>query len=99
MTGCLTVSSDALRANYARLQRTATGEVAAVVKADGYGLGAEWAAAALVAAGAREFFVATLEEGERLRRTLEEAAIYVLEGALADSRSTASSRTRAPSST
>ncbi len=51
-----------------------------MVKANGYGLGAAWVAGVLSDAGVREFFVATLEEGERLRRSLDAAVIYVLEG-------------------
>src|SRR5690348_16322255 len=43
---------------------------AAVVKADGYGLGAAQVSAALVAAGCRLFFVATLDEGIALRSEL-----------------------------
>jgi alanine racemase len=45
-------------------------DCAAVVKADGYGLGAAQVAAALAAAGCRQFFVATLEEGIALRGVL-----------------------------
>ncbi len=43
---------------------------AAVVKADAYGLGAAQVSAALVAAGCRLFFVATLDEGIALRQAL-----------------------------
>src|SRR6202795_2190757 len=45
---------------------------AAVVKANAYGLGAAPVARALAAAGCRMFFVATLDEGILLRRTLGE---------------------------
>lgn len=45
-------------------------ETAAVVKADGYGTGAGKAARALMAAGARTFFVAAAEEGAALRAAL-----------------------------
>jgi alanine racemase len=56
-------------------------EAAPVVKADGYGLGAETLATALAAAGARTFFVAALGEGLILRRALGDApTIYVLNG-------------------
>ncbi len=56
-------------------------EAAPVVKADGYGLGAEVLAGALAAAGARTFFVAALGEGLMLRRALGDApTIYVLNG-------------------
>jgi alanine racemase len=57
-------------------------ECAAVVKADGYGLGAAVIAATLAHAGARSFFVATLGEGIALRAALGAGpAIYVLGGA------------------
>src|ERR1700756_4423320 len=56
---------------------------AAVVKADAYGLGAPLVAPALAAAGCRQFFVATIDEGIALRRVLPEAAqIAVFNGLL-----------------
>ncbi len=45
-------------------------QTAAVVKADGYGLGAGRVGRALAAAGARRFFVAVAEEGAALREAL-----------------------------
>jgi alanine racemase len=81
----LAVDLDALAANHAWLRRMAGGaEVAPVVKADGYGLGAGPVARRLWAEGARRFFVARLEEGEALREALgpgREARILVLDGA------------------
>ena len=57
----LDIDLDALAHNYAVLVREAAGaEVAPVVKADGYGLGAAPIAARLWAEGARSFFVARL---------------------------------------
>jgi alanine racemase len=50
--------------------RVEPAKCAAVVKADGYGLGAAQVATALAAAGCRLFFVATLEEGIALRGVL-----------------------------
>jgi alanine racemase len=77
----ITVDLDALAANYALLAGVArSSEVAPVVKADGYGLGAEPIARRLWTEGARTFFVARLEEGEALRAVLPEATIYVLDG-------------------
>lgn len=84
----LTVDLKAAAANYRRLCRELGGtECAAVVKADGYGLGVERLAPAFAAAGARQFFVATIDEGLDLRRVLgdagwPDAAIYVLNGPL-----------------
>jgi alanine racemase len=77
----LTVDLGAIAGNYHRLRREALdAEVAAVVKADGYGLGLLEVAPALWQAGCRSFFVAHPGEGVALRATLAEAAIYVLHG-------------------
>jgi alanine racemase len=80
----LTIDLDALAHNHRVLAAEAEGaEVAPVVKADGYGLGAAQVARRLWAEGARSFFVARLAEGEALRAGLgreREAAIYVLDG-------------------
>jgi alanine racemase len=55
--------------------------VAAVVKADSYGLGAEGAARALAQAGARVFFTATSAEALIVRRALGDGPqIFVLNG-------------------
>ncbi|SMF00392.1 alanine racemase [Tistlia consotensis] len=80
--GILTVDLGALQANYRRLVEEADGiAVAAVVKADAYGLGAERAAPALWQAGARIFFVALPDEALTLRRVLPaESEVYVLGG-------------------
>jgi alanine racemase len=56
---------------------------AAVVKANGYGLGSAPVARALSSAGCRRFFVATLDEGIALRAALgEEPQIAVFNGPL-----------------
>lgn len=85
----LTVDLDALAHNYGVLRREAAGaEVAPVVKADGYGLGAGPLGRRLWAEGARSFFVARLAEGEALRAALGPdrlCAIYVLDGFTMDS--------------
>ncbi|QUJ77877.1 alanine racemase [Sulfitobacter albidus] len=69
-TATLTIDRSALVDNWRSLARTAQVETAAVVKADGYGLGAGAVGTALAAAGAREFFVAAASEGVALRRAL-----------------------------
>ena len=56
------------------------GAVAAVVKADGYGLGATVVAPALHGAGCRHFFVAHLDEALALRPLLPGAMLAVLNG-------------------
>ena len=58
--------------------------VSAVVKADGYGLGAKMIAPALAAAGCDTFFVARLQEGMALRQLLPNARIFVFDGAVAE---------------
>ena len=85
----LHVDLDAAAWNYRRLCDALTPgtECAAVVKANGYGLGVDRVAPTFAAAGARSFFVATIAEGLDLRRVLAEAgwpeaAIYVLNGPL-----------------
>jgi len=80
----LTVDLDALAWNFAVLREAAgAAEVAPVVKADGYGLGAGVVARRLWREGARSFFVARLDEGESLRAALgpeRPADIMVLDG-------------------
>ena len=79
--GRLIVDLDALADNYALLTRRAVGDVAAVVKADAYGLGAVAVARRLVDEGCRQFFVATEGEGVALRPTLPpDAEIFVFSG-------------------
>lgn len=81
----LTIDLDALAHNRAALASGADGaEVAAVVKSDGYGLGAGPIARRLHAEGTRSFFVARTSEGEALRAELgdRDAVIYVLDGLL-----------------
>lgn len=80
--GLLTIDLDAVAANYRTLRDLAAPALcAAVVKADGYGLGAEAVARCLQAEGCRHFFVAHLHEGAVLRpHLMRESAIYVLNG-------------------
>ena len=81
----LTVRLGAIVANY-RTYRRMTGPtaVAAVVKADAYGLGAARVVPALAEAGCDSFFVARLEEGIALRKLLPKARLFVLDGAHPD---------------
>ncbi|MEM7733620.1 MAG: alanine racemase [Pseudomonadota bacterium] len=69
-SGTLTIDLGALVANWHALDRMTECETGAVVKADGYGIGADRAARALARAGVRTFFVAIAEEGAALRETL-----------------------------
>jgi alanine racemase len=82
-TGTLTIDLDALAANWRALDALSAPDVetAAVVKADGYGLGAQNVARALLRTGARRFFVAVAEEGAALREVVgPERDIFVLGG-------------------
>jgi len=81
---CLTIDLDAIRANYRALRALGAGaDCAGVLKADAYGLGMPQVAAALDAEGCRNYFVAHLDEGIRLRRHLGAGrAIYVMHGAM-----------------
>src|SRR5689334_15688094 len=78
----LTVDLSAIRENYRLLRDRLDGaECAAVVKADGYGLGAVEVAAALRKEGCNVFFVAHAAEGIALRQGLDDGPdIYVLNG-------------------
>ena len=75
-SGTLTIDLDALARNWRGLDARSGGQVttAAVVKANGYGLGADQVARRLAAEGVATFFVATAEEGAYLRRSLGPAA-------------------------
>ncbi len=79
-----TIDLDALAANLAVVRGEAIGcEVAPVVKADAYGLGAAPVARRLWREGARRFFTARLSEAVSLRNALgssRPASIYVLDG-------------------
>ncbi|MBP0438011.1 alanine racemase [Tianweitania sediminis] len=80
--GILTVDLEAVAANWKLLSAKASpARCAAVVKADGYGLGAVPVAAALQAVGCKEFFVAHLQEGIALREaTGWSSRVFVLNG-------------------
>jgi alanine racemase len=77
------IDAAALRQNFALLRAGVPTGVAilAVVKADGYGHGAELVAPILAAAGADWLGVATVEEGVQLRAAGVQAPILVLTGA------------------
>eukprot|EP01037_Dinobryon_pediforme_P014979 gene14979-15118_t len=80
--GVLTIDLGAIRRNHALLRsRAGAAECGAVVKADGYGLGAVAVAQALFAEGCRMFFTAHVAEAIALRPSLPaEAWIVVLHG-------------------
>ena len=74
----LVVDLAALAGNYRTIASSTAVEVAGVVKANGYGLGALAVARALHAAGCRTFFTAFTHEAVELRRILGDAEIFVL---------------------
>lgn len=81
MSTILTIDLDALASNYRFCcEQVSPGTCAAVVKADGYGLGIRRVARALHHAGCRKFFTATHREGITLRSLLPDVDIFVLEG-------------------
>ena len=82
-TAVLTINLAAIRNNYRLLKsKTYPASCAAVVKANGYGLGCEQVATALFEEGCHVFFVATIQEAITLRHCLNEATIYCLDGLL-----------------
>ncbi|PZN92659.1 MAG: alanine racemase [Alphaproteobacteria bacterium] len=79
----LTVDTAALVANWRRFARAGSGAACgAAVKADGYGLGARRIAAALVAAGCRDLFVAHWHEVAALGPLPEGVRVAVLHGVM-----------------
>lgn len=77
----LRLDSDALVANWRWLAaRSGTAACGAAIKADGYGLGARGVMRHLVAAGCRDFFVATWAEAAALMPLPEGVSLSVLHG-------------------
>ncbi|MCP8900884.1 alanine racemase [Gilvimarinus xylanilyticus] len=85
-TGLLTVNLDALVENWESLRRRAPqANVAAVIKADAYGLGAVPVARALARAGCRQFFFATVPEALAVRHLLPDSSeCFILGGVAPD---------------
>ena len=81
-TGEIVIDLGALRCNFRWLKRQLVlgSELAAVVKADAYGLGVERVVPVLVEEGCRVFFVTTAEEALVVRRVSKHSTIYVLNG-------------------
>ncbi|MBA5724025.1 alanine racemase [Candidatus Liberibacter sp.] len=77
----LKIDLSALRDNWHDMNTlSGSARTAAVVKGNAYGLGFEKIAQTLYKAGAKDFFVAYVEEGARLRPHIPEATIFVLNG-------------------
>ena len=81
-TGEILIDLGAIRRNYRHLRGHLSGDskLAAVVKANAYGLGVERVVPVLADEGCRVFFVATLEETLAVRRVSKDSTIYVLNG-------------------
>ncbi len=76
-----TIDLGAVERNFRRLQKQAKNSaIAAVVKADGYGLGMASISRRLADLGCQQFFVATPNEGEALRQLLPEVTVFILNG-------------------
>ena len=80
MSAELLINLFAIAANWRGLTRQHAGPVAAVVKADAYGLGAAQVALHLHAQGCRHVFVAHLSEALPLRPLLPDTMLAVLNG-------------------
>ena len=80
-TTVVDIDLDAVAANTRALRMRAGVDVIAVVKADGYGHGAEAVAETAIASGAQALAVATVEEAVVLRRSMPSDTILVLLGA------------------
>ena len=73
------IDYDAVRANCARLKaELATAELCAVVKADGYGHGADGCASAALAGGATRLAVATAGEAEQVGRRFQHVPLLMM---------------------
>lgn len=81
-TAVLTVDLDAIAANWALLKARHGGDVAGVLKADAYGLGAPAVASRLAREGCRHFFVAHLFEALAVIDAAPGAEVAVLDGIL-----------------
>jgi alanine racemase len=78
----LEIDLDALADNWRRLDALHDGATAGIIKADAYGLGANYVAPKLFAAGCRDFFTAHLSEAAAVRPAIPTARLAVLNGLL-----------------
>lgn len=80
-TGAVIIDLKAIQNNYRVFEtHIAPTEIAPVVKANAYGLGMVPVSEALMEMGAKAFFVATIDEGIKLKHALPSAEVYVLYG-------------------
>lgn len=84
-TGAMIIDLAAVQKNYQTFEKHITPTtIAPVIKANAYGLGMVPVCEALVNVGAKEFFVATIDEGIALKKAMPKVIVYVLYGIFAD---------------
>jgi alanine racemase len=84
-TGAMIIDLAAVQQNYKVFEKhIAPTIIAPVIKANAYGLGMIPICEALVSVGAKEFFVATIDEGIALKKAMPGVLVYVLYGVFAD---------------
>lgn len=83
--GLVAVDLSAVQHNYQQIAKhSAPATIAPVIKANAYGLGMLKVAKALNDVGAKEFFVATLEEGVELKKVFPDCTVFVFYGLFLD---------------
>jgi alanine racemase len=84
-TGAMIIDLKAIQKNYKVFEAyIAPTTIAPVVKANAYGLGMVPVCKALTEVGAKEFFVATIDEGIALKSSIPQVDVFVLYGIFAD---------------
>lgn len=84
-TGAVIIDLKAIQKNYRTFEKhISPTSIAPVVKANAYGLGMIPVSKALMKMGANEFFVATIDEGIKLKEAIPSAEVYVLYGIFSD---------------
>ncbi|MBH1989839.1 MAG: alanine racemase [Alphaproteobacteria bacterium] len=84
-TGAMIIDLAGVQKNYQTFEKhIAPTTIAPVVKANAYGLGMIPVCEALANVGAKEFFVATIDEGIALKKAMPGVVVYVLYGIFAD---------------
>lgn len=84
-TGVVIVDLTAIQKNYRTFEEhIAPTAIAPVIKANAYGLGMIPVCDTLTKVGAKEFFVATIDEGIALKKAIPFASVYVLYGIFSD---------------
>ncbi|MFL2655466.1 MAG: alanine racemase [Alphaproteobacteria bacterium] len=86
VSSVLIVDLEAIKHNYRHIQSLAPDtEIGVSIKSDAYGLGASVIAKTLASIGCKTFFVATIDEGVKLRSDLPNTEIVILNGPTANS--------------